>query len=85
MSDYLEVVQFKKQGDKWRANRLGSVKKNDKGQLIVYLDSLPFPDAEGNVRLTIQAKQERDYGASLGGKSDHQAPERHDLDDAIPF
>jgi hypothetical protein len=80
MSDYLECVQFKKQGDKWRATRLGSAKKNDKGQLIVYLDSLPIPDAEGNVRLTIQAKQERDE------RPQQSAPaQRQDLDDEIPF
>jgi hypothetical protein len=88
MSEYLEVVQFKKQNDKWRANRLGSAKKNDKGQLIVYLDSLPIADAEGQVRLTIQKKQERqdgDYGSSLGGKQDHQAPARVELEDEIPF
>lgn len=78
MSDYLEVVQFKQQNGKWRAQRLGSAKKNDKGQLNVYLDALPIPDAEGNVRLTIQPKQEREQ--------QQETPRQDDIGgDSIPF
>ena len=80
MSDYLEVVQFRKQGDKWRAQRLGSAKKNDKGQLNVYLDALPIPDSEGNVRLTIQQKQERGQQRDAG-----QSHSQLGIDDEIPF
>ena len=83
MSDYLEVVQFKKRGEKWRVIRLGSAKKNDKGGLDVWLDSLPIADAEGGVRLTIQAKQDKEEGYSR--REEPRQPARHDLDDAIPF
>jgi len=59
MADYLEVVQFRKAGDKWKPVRLGAAKKNDKGQLNVYLDALPIPDHEGNCRFVIQQRQQQ--------------------------
>ncbi len=74
----LEVVQFRKAGDKWKPVRLGGAKKNEKGQLNVYLDALPLGDENGNVRFVIQERQER---------RDFQAPEQtqQQLDDDIPF
>jgi len=69
MSDYLDVGQFKQtKGGKWRFVRLGSAKKNDKGQLDVWLDALPIPDAEGQCRLSIAKRQERGDNATMGGK-----------------
>ena len=90
MADYLEVVQFKQRGDKWRAQRLGYAKKNDKGALNVYLDALPIPDHEGQVRLTIQKQQERNGGgtqpSSPDGVYDQTAPAGGVvLEDDVPF
>jgi len=87
MSDYLDVVQFKKneRTGKWRRTNLGYAKKNDKGQIDVYLDALPMPDSEGSCRITIAKREDRQQG---GGYSDNRqsAPAREDLDgDSIPF
>lgn len=75
----LEVVQFRKMGEKWKPVRLGGAKKNDRGQLTVYLDALPLPDAEGNVRLTIQPRQERQQ------EPQPQQQGMGGLEDEIPF
>jgi hypothetical protein len=87
MSEYLDVGQFKQtKGGKWRFVRLGSAKKNDKGQLDVWLDALPIPDAEGQCRLSIAKRQERD-GGKFPGPNDN-VPMPHGLgsiDDEIPF
>lgn len=72
----LEVVQFVQRGEKWKANRLGYAKRNDKGQLNVYLDVMPIPqvrNGETSVSLVIQERQQRDdsregySNASQGG------------------
>lgn len=80
MSDFLDVKQFRQVNGKWRATKLGYAKKNDKGQLNVYLDALPIPDAEG-CRLTIEKRQDRD-----DRQQDSQQPSGGgDIDDEIPF
>lgn len=87
MSDYLDVGQFKQtKAGKWRFVRLGSAKKNDKGQLDVWLDALPIADAEGQCRLTISKRQERD-GQDNGQREQPQSGGygKPDLDDEIPF
>ena len=91
MSDYLDVGQFKQtKAGKWRFIRLGSAKKNDKGQLDVYLDALPIPDAEGQCRLTIAKREERQdqnggqRQQSQGGYGSGGRP-GDDLDDEVPF
>lgn len=80
MSDqYLDVISFRPRGDgKPYAHKIGSAKKNAKGGLNVYLDSLPLPDKDGKVSLLISARQEKPAGRtpSRGGA---------DLDDDIPF
>lgn len=89
MSDYLDVGQFKQtKNGKWRFVRLGSAKKNDKGQLDVYLDALPISDAEGNCRLTIAKRQEREGGGypdSTGTTGYGSGGRPGDVDDEIPF
>lgn len=82
MSEYLDVGQFKQtKAGKWRFIKLGSARKNDKGQLDVYLDALPISDAEGQCRLTISKRQERE-----GGQEQYSAPQGNGgLDDEIPF
>lgn len=83
MSDFLDVKQFRQVNGKWRATKIGYAKKNDKGQLNIYLDALPLPDAEG-CRLTVERRQERDGdGLSDYGRQDNGAAGQ--IDDEIPF
>ena len=91
MTDYLDVGQFKQtKAGKWRFVRLGSAKKNDKGQLDVWLDALPIADKEGTVRLTIakrEEKQERGSYPDDTGTTGHtgQGYGGGDVEDSIPF
>ena len=49
----LEVVSFKQlPSGKWMAVKCGYAKKNDKGQLNVYLDAIPAP-RDGQYQLTL--------------------------------
>ena len=87
MSDYLDVGQFKQtKAGKWRFVKLGSAKKNDKGQLDVWLDALPIADAEGQCRLTISKRQEREggYPDSTGTTGGASGDVDDDID-SIPF
>lgn len=87
MSDFLDVKQFRQVNGKWRATKLGYAKKNDKGQLNVYLDALPIADAEG-CRLTIERREERQDsygGGSMTGTGYGNPPATGDIDDEIPF
>lgn len=81
----LEVVQFRKQGDKWRPQRLGYAKKNDKGQLQVYLDALPIPDGEGNVRLVVQERQQQQSRETYSQPVSDTTASAGGLEDEIPF
>jgi len=83
MNDYLDVGQFRQtKNGKWRFIKLGSAKKNDKGQLDVYLDALPISDSEGNCRITISQRQERQQD----GPQHVAAPDGNTgMDDEIPF
>lgn len=85
MADYLDVVQFKERDGKWRPNRLGYAKKNDKGQLNVYFDVMPIPDHEGSVRFVIQKPQERDSQQSAPSNGSNAAMSGREIDDDIPF
>lgn len=80
----LDVIQFKAKKDGgWRAHRIGYAAKNDKGDLNVWLDSLPVPDGNGAVRIVVTQRQEQQQ----------QTPQQHapvpgggpDFDDSIPF
>lgn len=76
----LEVGQFRKgANDKWRFVKLGYAKKNDKGQLNVYLDALPLPDEKG-CSLVIQERREQSQPEPQRGGGP-----MGDIEDIIPF
>lgn len=80
--EYLDVISFRKRGDKPYAHKIGSAKANGKGGFNVYLDSLPLPDTDGRVSLLISPRLEK-------GRRDEIAPrrpaQRSEMDDEIPF
>lgn len=82
----LEVIQFRKAGEKWKPVRLGFAKKNDKGQLNVYLDALPLPDEKG-CSFVIQPRREREDRPQYGDvASGDRNPDAGYYDDSgIPF
>lgn len=75
------------QGGSWW-HRVGTAFEGDKG-ITVYLDSSPYPDAEGKVKLMLFEPRERTPSGSTGsGSTTRTAPSRplrEDLDDEIPF
>lgn len=94
MTEYLDVVQFKKkQAGGWRAIKLGYAKKNDKGGLDVTLDALPLANDQGFTSFTISKRQERDGYQQNAKQNAQQFQEPHsenpapqgDIDSDIPF
>lgn len=83
MSEFQDVGQFHKNDKtgKWRFQRLGYAKRNDKGGLDIYLDALPISGPYG-VRMVVTERQEQgsapDRGAPAGDMGD-------DMGDSIPF
>ena len=74
-------MSFRKRGETNYAHKIGSAKKNDKGGINVYLDSLPLPDKDGRVSLLISKRMEK------GDRPAPKSPARggDDFDDSIPF
>lgn len=66
MSTRYDVISPRKRGDadKTYWHRVGTAFEREKGGLSVVLDSLPLPDAEGQVRLLIVEAKARDEGAA---------------------
>ena len=66
MSIRYDVISPRKRGDadKTYWHRVGTAFEREKGGLSVVLDSLPLPDAEGQVRLLIVEAKARDEGAA---------------------
>lgn len=76
------VCQFAKKGAKiCVTGDLGTREYNGKTYLTV--SGSDFTPMGGGSRS--EDGGQRDYGSSLGGKHDHDAPSRNDLDDEIPF
>jgi hypothetical protein len=72
MSTRYDVISPRKRGDadKTYWHRVGTAFEREKGGLSVVLDSLPLPDAEGQVRLLIveaKARDEAPAQAAAGG------------------
>lgn len=69
--EYLDVISFRPRGDgKPFAHKIGSAKKNDKGGLNLYLDSLPLPDKDGRVSLLVAPPRE----SGGGGRTERRPP-----------
>lgn len=75
----LDVVSFKQlPSGKWMAVKCGYAKKNDKGDLNIYLDAIPAPKGD-QYHLVVTKRQER-----------QEAPAREsyaagELSDEIPY
>lgn len=81
--EYMDVISFRKRGDKAYAHKIGSAKSNGKGGFNVYLDSSPLPDETGRVSLLISPRQEKAGSGRLTARP--AAPRRDEMDDEIPF
>lgn len=75
-------------------HNIGTAFKNDKGQMTVYLNSLPLPNSEGKCSFMIFPPKEddadRDYGGQRGGgrskpTAGKRSAPKSDIDDEIPF
>lgn len=83
-------------GDVWW-HRIGTAFENDKGQLVLFFDSLPVPDEGGKVSAMGFVPKPRDEQSQRGGGDRREAPAHapagrgkgrtlaDDLDDEIPF
>lgn len=81
--EYMDVISFRKRGDKPYAHKVGSAKSNGKGGMNVYLDSLPLPDPDGRVSLLISPRQDKAGGGRPASRP--AARNNDDFDDSIPF
>jgi hypothetical protein len=95
MSTRYDVISPRRRGDadKTHWHRIGAAFEREKGGLSVVLDSLPLPDAEGQVRLLVveaKARDEAPAQAATGGnvtplRRAAGGPSRGAEDDGIPF
>lgn len=85
--------KYKEEGRVWW-HRIGSAVENEKGQIAIYLDSVPVPDAkEGKVVIMLFEQREEDRDNPETRKSTRDAGARSrtekrvsDIDvDEIPF
>lgn len=87
-------IKFGEDNDKTFWHNIGTAFKNDKGQMTVYLNSLPLPNTEGKCSFMIFPPKDddadrdfgqrggRSQGKTTGKKSSTPKPE---IDDEIPF
>lgn len=68
-------------------HRIGSAVENDKGQVTIYFDSLPFPDIEGTVKVMLFEPKEDGKLQERRGPAPRSKPKPKDdeTDDEIPF
>ena len=65
MADYMDAISWKKTATgKNFAVKLGSAKKLDNGNIVVYLDALPIPGENGSVQITIAPQRPRSEGGA---------------------
>jgi hypothetical protein len=73
--------KFGHEGKSWW-HRVGSATENDRGQIIIYLDSVPVPDAKKDNKIVMMLFEPREKEPAKSGK---KAAEREEMDDEIPF
>lgn len=85
MSDFLEVLAFRKKKDgKWASDNLGYAKASEKGGYDLTLFTLPAPNIyEGNATYRIHLRPKRD-GANNAQPETAAAP-KAEPDSEIPF
>lgn len=95
-TDWLEVVSFRRRpgSDKVFAAKVGSARIRDDGKVDVFLDALPLPDENGQVKLQCSPRRQQQRSGGYGGGSGYrdrpgasaisQRPQgREPLDDAM--
>lgn len=89
--DYFDVGQFRERNGKWRFQKLGSAKQNDKGGWDIFMDALPLQDGPNSCRMTIVPQREN-AGRNFDGTSATRTPARSGpaatpgfQDDEIPW
>lgn len=77
----------KKDSDKPYWHRIGTAFEDDRGGSTIYLDSLPFADAEGRCVIKLFEAKSRDqrHSDSLNRGQQSQSSNYSDLDDDIAF
>lgn len=63
-------------------HRIGRASENEKGQVSLFFDSLPFPDKDGRCQAMLFEQKERDDTQPAPRRS---SSHRRDDDDEIPF
>jgi hypothetical protein len=76
MSEFLDVIQFKKNQDKWRVIKLGWARPSDKGGYDCEFDVQPLGDENGKVRFCIRPRREQE---------NKRVSDDAGMNDAIPF
>lgn len=78
----------KSDGDGTWWHRVGSAHENDKGQVFIWLDSVPVPDVDGKVVIALFEPQEDEPGKAKPKNTRTRANKpvaAQELDDEIPF
>lgn len=91
-------IKYGREGDKTYWHNIGTAFENEKGQITIYLNSLPIPGDDGKVKIMLFDKKDdadRDHGRRGGGssqsttkastKSKGRQSSQSDVDDEIPF
>lgn len=86
-------IKYGSGGDKTYWHNIGTAFENEKGQITVYLNSLPIPGDDGKVKIMLFDKKDdadRDHDRDRGSrsKSSSRKPTRQSSssdDDEIPF
>lgn len=90
-------IKYGREGDKTYWHNIGTAFENEKGQITIYLNSLPIPGDDGKVKIMLFDKKDdadRDHGGGGGSarsttkastKSKGRQSSQSDGDDEIPF
>lgn len=88
-------IEYEQRGEKktfWHT--IGTAFENDKGQITIYMNSLPLPGPDGRVKVMLFDKkddadrdhvQDRKKGGSSSRKPRTTGGGSSDIDDEIPF
>jgi hypothetical protein len=76
MTTRYDVISPRKRGDSDKTywHRVGTAFERERGGLSVVLDSLPLPDAEGQVRLLIVEAKARDESPAQAAAASNVTP-----------
>lgn len=64
-------------------HRIGTASENDRGQISLFFNSLPFADKEGRCGAMLFEQKERDDAPQRSSSSSRRQPQS--MDDDVPF